>query len=92
MAEQAALFLKHKVQLCWAEDLGKESIDTVNRADLLYSYPFTPNDKHFLRENILKALDLAPSKTIQSAFCSVIYNMAKVDFPQNWGSAVNEID
>jgi hypothetical protein len=64
VATQAALFLKLKVQQCWGEDLGKENIDVVNRTDLQYAFPFTPNDKHFLRENIFKALDVAPSKTI----------------------------
>lgn len=93
MATQAALFLKLKVQQCWGEDVGKENIDTMNRTqqDLQYAFPFSPNDKQFLRENIFKALDSAPSKTIQSALCSAIYNIAQVDFPENWRTSINEI-
>jgi hypothetical protein len=93
VATQAAFFLKRKVQQCWGEDVGKENIDIANRTqtDLQYAYPLSPNDKQFLRENIFKALDAAPSKQVQSALCSVIYNMAQVDFPENWKNAVQEI-
>ncbi len=59
--------------------------------DLQYAFPFSPNDKQFLRENIFKALDSAPSKTIQSALCSAIFNIAQVDFPENWRNSIQEI-
>lgn len=91
MATQAALFLKLKVQQSWGEDVGKENIDSNKSnspSDLAYSLPLTMGDKQFLRENIFKALDVAPSKTIQSAFCSVIYNIAQVDFPEQWKNVV----
>lgn len=85
VATQAALFLKLKVQQCWGEDPGKENLDA-NR--LAYSSPLTYGDKQFLRENIFKALDSAPNKTVQSAFCSVVYNIAQVDFPENWKNSI----
>ena len=44
-----------------------------------------------MRENIFKALDIAPSKVIQSALCSVIYNIAEVDFPNNWKNSIQEV-
>ena len=90
MSTQAALFLKLKVQQCWGEDAGKENMDSNKQqtADLAYAYPLTIGDKIFLRENIFKALDGAPSKAIQSAFCSVIYNIAQVDFPENWKNCI----
>jgi len=61
------LFLKLKVQQCWGEELGKENIDLMNRTqqDQQYAYPLTPGDKQFLRENIFKALDVAPTPIIQ---------------------------
>lgn len=34
---------------------------------------------------------MAPTKVIQSAFCSVIYNIAEVDFPENWKNSVQEV-
>jgi hypothetical protein len=71
--------------------MGKENIDTANRGDLQFAFPFSPNDKQFLRDNIFKALDAAPSKPIQSALCSAIYNMAQVDFPENWANSVTEM-
>jgi len=27
----------------------------------------------------------------RSAICSVIYNIAQVDFPENWGNSIQEI-
>ena len=64
MATQAAMFLKLKVQQCWGEDMGKENMDVAN-SNLQYAYPLSPVDKQFLRENIFKALDVAPTKIIQ---------------------------
>jgi hypothetical protein len=54
------------VQQSWGEDVGKENLDANRQQqDLQYSFPLTPNDKQYLRENIFKALDAAPSKTVQ---------------------------
>ena len=64
---------------------------TPNNSNLHYAYPLSPADKQFLRENIFKALDVAPNKIIQSAFCSVIYNIAQVDFPEGWKNSVQEV-
>lgn len=64
VATQAAFFLKLKVQQCWGEEVGKENLD-VNRPQLAYANPLNPGDKQYLRENVFKALDIAPSKTIQ---------------------------
>ena len=58
------MFLKLKVQQCWGEDMGKENVDLAN-SNLQYAYPLSPADKQFLRENIFKALDVAPTKIIQ---------------------------
>lgn len=64
MATQAAMFLKLKVQQCWGEDLGKENQDA-NRPQLAFSAPLSMGDKQYLRDNVFKALDMAPTKTIQ---------------------------
>lgn len=93
MATQAAIFLKLKVQQCWGEDegQGKENVSGNAAQQLAFAFPLSPNDKAYLRDNIFKALDSAASKTIQSALCSVIYNIAQVDFPENWKSSVQEV-
>lgn len=44
--------------------MGKENLDVAN-SSLHYAYPLSPADKQFLRENIFKALDIAPTKIIQ---------------------------
>ena len=44
--------------------MGKENMDLAN-SNLQYAYPLSPADKQFLRENIFKALDVAPTKIIQ---------------------------
>ena len=88
------MFLKLKVSQCWGEDtLGKENQSSqanssTVQSQLAFASPFSPQDKAYLRENIFKALDAASSKTIQSALCNVIYNIAQVDFPENWRNSV----
>lgn len=89
------MFLKLKVQQCWGEDpqaVGKENVNSSNvQSQLAFAFPLSHQDKAYLRENIFKALDSASSKTIQSALCNVIYNIAQVDFPENWKSSVQEV-
>jgi hypothetical protein len=36
----------------------------VQNKNLQYAYPLSPADKQFLRDNIFKALDVAPNKII----------------------------
>lgn len=54
--------------------------------------PLSYQDKEFLRQNIFKALDSASSKPIQSAFENIIFNIAECDYPENWKSAISEIE
>ena len=44
--------------------MGKENMD-VAKSNLQYAFPLSPSYKQFLRENIFKALDVAPTKIIQ---------------------------
>lgn len=46
--------------------------------------PISEQDKAFLRANIFKALDQPTTKIIKNAFESIIFNIAEVDFPENW--------
>lgn len=41
-------------------------------------------DKEFIKQNIFKALDMAPTKQIQSAIRKIIFNIAECDFPEQW--------
>eukprot|EP00347_Sterkiella_histriomuscorum_P021385 403334157 len=95
IASQAALYLKLKVQQSWGEDMGKENMNSNNsntQQSNEFAEPLTHQDKEFLRHNIFKALDQAQGKTIQSAFQNIVYNIAQVDFPENWSVAIPEID
>jgi hypothetical protein len=46
------------------------------------------SDKQFLRENIFKAIDLAPRGCLEN----VVFNIAQLDFPERWPGAVTEIE
>jgi hypothetical protein len=56
-----------------------------------FKRPISPQDKEFIKFNIIKALDMASTKTIQSAIRNIIFNIAECDFPEQWGTVFDEI-
>lgn len=56
-----------------------------------FKRPISPQDKEFIKFNIIKALDVAPTKIIQSAIRNIIFNIAECDFPEQWPTVFDEI-
>lgn len=65
VATQAAFYLKLKVQKTWGLEYGgKENVSHNMQDDDDFKRPISPQDKEFIKFNIIKALDVAPTKII----------------------------
>ena len=101
ISQQAVMLLKLKVQNSWSTDKDKENVNQNQTNE--YHLPLNFEDKEFIKQNIFKAIDNAPSKmirqasinliqTIRSAFEAILFNVAECDFPEQFQNAMPEID
>ena len=88
--QAGTIFLKNFVTRNYdlkRRSLIEEEDSGVTQLDLI---EISPEDRAFMRDNILKALVLAHTK-IQSQLCMILQTMIGSDYPVNWLSLVDDI-